>query len=289
MSTLPMPPLRLARRVGELDPSDPWGHYRRMGETARARIDAALPQGWGWRGKRALDFGCGVGKVLVQYEHEARSAELWGCDIDAVSIEWMRSELDPPFHPFLSRELPPLDLPDGFFDVVWSVSVFTHLSESWSAWLCELHRVLADDGILMASFLGPGMWQRIETGEWSEDRIGMCVLRAGQPWSLGGPTVFHSQWWLREHWGRAFEVLDIHPGTEPGDHGWIVLRKRPGEVGEAKLERVSGDPREVEALRHNLELLHAEDRRLRTRYLRLSGTRGLSAARWWAKRLRAKL
>ena len=24
----------------------------------------------------------------------------------------------------------------------------------------------------------------------------------------GGPIVFHSEWWVRERWGRAFDVVD---------------------------------------------------------------------------------
>lgn len=289
MPALPRPPLKLARRVGELDAEDPWGHYDRIGAVARSRIDAGLPEGWDWTGKRALDFGCGVGRMLCQYADEAERAELWGCDIDRPSVDWMRSELEPPFHPFLCTEAPVLPQPDGFFDLVWAISVFTHMTDRWSGWLRELHRVLADDGILMTSFLGPGMWTAIGDGAWEEDRIGMCVIRAGQPWSIGGPTVFHSQWWLREHWGRAFDVVSIHPGTAPSDHGWVVLRKRSGAITTEELERVADDPREVDALRHNLELLHAEDRRLRPRYLRITRFPQLTAARWWAKRLRAKL
>jgi SAM-dependent methyltransferase len=289
MPALPRPPLKLARRVGELDPEDPWGHYERVGALVRSNVDAGLPAGWDWSGKRALDFGCGAGRVLTQYADEAARAELWGCDIDRPSIEWMQRELEPPFHSFLCGETPGLPQADGFFDLIWAASVFTHLIEGWSGWLCELHRVLADDGILIASFLGPGMWAAVGEGEWEEDRIGMCALRAGQPWATGGPTVFHSEWWLREHWGRAFEILSVDRGTEPWNHGWVALRKRAGAVTEAELERVSDDPREVDALSHNLELVHAADRQLRPRLLRITRIPQLDAARWWTKRLRARL
>ncbi len=46
---------------------------------------------------------------------------------------------------------------DGSFDLIWAVSVFTHLAETWSAWLLELHRVLKPGGILLATFMGEGM------------------------------------------------------------------------------------------------------------------------------------
>jgi SAM-dependent methyltransferase len=285
----PRPPLRLARRVGELDPADPWGHWDQVGAEIRARIDASLPPEWDWEGKRALDFGCGAGRVLTQFAAEAELAEFAGCDIDAPSIEWAEQNLRPRFHPFLVSEAPALPTEDGHYDLIWAASVFTHLTDDWAAWMLELRRVLTDDGLLMVSILGPGMWSAIADGEWQEDRTGMCVLRAGQPWSIGGPTVFHSEWWIREHWGRCFEIVALDSGADPWRHGWVVLKKRGNEISAAELERLADDAREVEALRHNIELLHAEDRRMRPRYLALTARRPRLAASWWARRARSLL
>ena len=255
----------------------------------RDRIAAGLPDGWAWEDRRALDFGCGAGRVLAQFEDEAERAEIWGCDIDAASIAWLERELAPPFHPFLVTEEARLPQADGFFDLAWASSVFTHLTDGWAPWLVELHRVLADGALLMASILGPGMWGAIGAGQWPGDRIGNCVLRAGQPWSVGGPTVFHSEWWIREHWGRAFDVVGVDPGLRPWEHGWVVMRKRPGPVRAADLERLGDDPREVAALQENLDVLHAEDRRMRPRYLRLTARSPRIAASWWLRRLRSRL
>src|SRR3712207_8661275 len=46
----------------------------------------------------------------------------------------------------------------------------------------------------------------------SEARIGMTVLGYGHPWEAGGPMVLHSEWWIRAHWGRAFEIDYFQPG-----------------------------------------------------------------------------
>jgi hypothetical protein len=98
---------------------------------------------------------------------------------------------------------------------------------------------------------------------WNEDLVGMNVLRNGQSWDLGGPMVLHSPWWIREHWGRAFDVLELQPhgfGTRPGDgHGAVVLRRNDRKVTREDLERVNpGEPREASALRHNLDMVQAE-------------------------------
>ncbi|MCA1697943.1 MAG: class I SAM-dependent methyltransferase [Actinobacteria bacterium] len=60
-------------------------------------------------------------------------------------------------HVFQTGEIPPLPQPDAYFDLVWATSVFTHISDHWSAWLLELHRLLKDGGLLIATFLGRGV------------------------------------------------------------------------------------------------------------------------------------
>jgi SAM-dependent methyltransferase len=186
---------------------------------------------------------------------------LAGCDIHEESIAWLE-EFMPEVNAFVNQELPPLPLPDASIDVVWAGSVFTHLDESWSGWIAEMHRILDRGGILVASFLASGMSEAVAHEAWDEDRIGMNTLMRGNPWDRGGPSVLLSPWWIREHWGRAFDVLQIEPEGF-GAHGAAVLRKRDVTIRPDELERLSDDPREVAALRHNVEQLHTESLRYR--------------------------
>ncbi len=263
---LPVPTFELADRVGSLQAggADPLRFYLDYGRRIRDEILSLLPTTWDWRGKRILDFGCGAGRVLRHLLPEAeQGAELHGCDIDGPSIDWLAEALSPPLHVFRNRELPPLDRPDATFDVVYAVSVFTHLTDQWASWLLELRRVLKPEGLLIATFLGEGI-STIVTGEqWAEDRIGMNVINYGQSWDDGGPTVLHSPWWIRAHWGRAFEILRLEPrgfaADPPSGHGVAVMRPRAATLTPAALEAVEpGEPREIDALRHNVAQLHRE-------------------------------
>lgn len=79
-----------------------------------------------------LDFGCGAGKVLRQFAPEATVADFTGCDIDAPSIDWLQRNLCPPFNAFRCSEAPPLPQPDGYFNLIYAISVYTHLTGHWA-------------------------------------------------------------------------------------------------------------------------------------------------------------
>lgn len=262
----PLPPRALAIRAGVPDPADVIASYRAVGRDSRATILGLLGPSWSFAGKRVLDFGCGSGKVMRHFLAEAAACELWGCDIDARSIDWINAELHPPLSAFANGEAPPLDQPSESFDLIWSVSVFTHLTDRWAGWLAELHRVLKPGGLAIISFLGGAMYEVWNEEEWVAERIGMAVLNHGQDWELGGPTVFHSPWWLREHWGRAFEFVELREGSTPREHGLVLLRRRDGvRVTPQMLEDIDAarEPREIEALRWQVHMLQREAGALR--------------------------
>jgi SAM-dependent methyltransferase len=268
----PRPPIELAARVG--------GSYEDMLAIAaghRRAIDEVLPDDWDYRGKAVLDFGCGVGRTMATYHDLRDETELFGCDIHRPSIEWATQAMSPPFRFFVCEEEPPLDVPDERFDLVYACSVFTHITDAWARWLVELHRVLRPGGIFVSSVLNRPMIDPIFAREW-DDRIGMAPAYLGREWDAGGPCVLLSEWWIREHWGRAFEILRFDEGVEHEGgrvgHGWVVGRRLPERPTAERLEAVDlEDPRERAALQYNLEVLSAEAREAGERASRLDHDR----------------
>jgi SAM-dependent methyltransferase len=266
-ATLPLPPSDLAARVGTPEGVDPSTFYLEEGARLRGVIDQLLPPGWGWDGKRALDFGCGAARVLRQFAPEADRATFAGCDIDSASIDWARTTLSPPFEFFHSALEPPLALETGSLDLIWAMSVFTHIGSGWAAWLAEMQRLLAPGGILVASYLGEGMWEPLVGEAHREDEVGMTVMHS---WEGPDAWVFHSEWWLREHWGRGFDVIGVlrppvgSDGRPQITHSYIALRRQPGPPATTEeLERIDGsETRETAGLQTSLRLAHAELERL---------------------------
>jgi SAM-dependent methyltransferase len=261
----PYPPLELASRVFTVTgwKSDPFRAYEEIGaQTARALV-RLLPDEWSFEGKRVLDFGSGAGRTLRHFLSEAETAEFWGSDIDRPSIEWLEQNLCPPLHAWQCEAGPPLGLEHGSFDLAWAISVFTHLTDNSSPWLLELHRLLKPDGLLIATFMGRLNSEWFAGEPWDENRVGRNVLYHTRDWDLGGPAVLMSDWWVREHWGRAFEILDIAP--EIHNMSWALMRKRDVELTTEDLDRPGDDPREFAALRHNVRQLQREIEQLQQR------------------------
>jgi SAM-dependent methyltransferase len=265
---IPVPPADLSARLTHGQAVDTArDRYLERGRHNREAIERILPEGWSWDGRAVLDFGCGAGRTIRHFAGLAPGCELWGCDIDPRCVEWNQRHLSPPASFALNGELPPLPFENGRFDLVYAMSVFTHIAIHWAAWLLELDRVLAPGGRLLASFMGEGMCSAVAGEAWDERNIGMNVYEAGQPWELGGPMVLHSPWWIEEHWGRLFEVERLVPRgfldvgeDHQDDHGAVLLRKSASaSPTAAELERIDpAEPREASALRHDVLHLRAE-------------------------------
>lgn len=230
--------------------------WEKLGPETRTTIVQLLGPDWSFAGKRVLDFGCGAGRTLKHFLDDAQEGEFWGVDIDATSVELLRETVCPPLHVMRSDYMPPLELESDSFDLIWTISVFTHLTDSSLPWLLELHRLLKPGGILIATYMGRWTSELLAGEPWDEDRIGMNVLRHNHPAADGAPLVLISDWWLREHWGRAFEVLHVEPNVH--NQSWAVLAKRDVELTVADLEEPGSDPREYGALRHNLHQVQRE-------------------------------
>jgi SAM-dependent methyltransferase len=141
---------------------------------------------------------------------------------------------------------PPLPHADGSFAEIEARLAFTHLHDGWAEWLLELRRLLAEGGRLRIGLASPESFDELTGAAWDESRVGMTVVSA-----LDGPgrrVVFHSEWWLRAHWGRAFEVVAI----KEGDPRQILLTTGGGPVGADELRRPEpGDERELAAAQAN--------------------------------------
>jgi SAM-dependent methyltransferase len=263
----PLPPPELAGYILGSEGSDELvENYRAMGAHLATVLREHLGDRWPRAGARALDFGCGSGRVLRQFARDVGPGELVGCDIDAACIAWVADRLAP-VEAMRNDEQPPLPFGDASFDVAWSFSVFPHLTDHWAEWLLELRRVVRPGGRLLISVMGSGASEEIAGEPWDPDRIGMTVRSYARPWAAGGPMILHSEWWLRAHWGRAFDVVAV-VGQAAGDQDLVILERPAAPAPSAAALRApeDGEPRELTAALHAIELAQREHAALNRRH-----------------------
>ena len=134
-------------------------------------------------------------------------------DVDKPAIRWAASHL-PPARFQTIRPSPPTGLPEASFDVVFSVSVFTHLSEEAQlAWLSHLADLLAPGGLLIASTHSPELTYTLPNlspaALESLQREGFLFVSAGA--AFNEDAAFHSLDYLDRVWTPWFTRVDFVP------------------------------------------------------------------------------
>ena len=175
---------------------------------------------------KVLDFGCGCGRVLRHVAGKHPGWALFGSDIDGETIGWCRDHIAQTAEFSQNPEWPPSAYPDDFFDLVYSISIFTHLPEDMqAAWLEELKRITKPSGILLLSIHNINLAP--EGLRENED-----FLYCG-----GGPTdglpefyqtTFHPHSYVRKFWNRYLQIESILERQINGHQDLVVCVKRSG-------------------------------------------------------------
>ena len=128
---------------------------------------------------------------------------------------------------------PPLSYPDQSFDLIYAISVFTHLNEEMgNAWLQELHRVLKPNGLLIATTQDDASAQQ-ELGSTSAaygayQSTGFyfagALRTAGTPEYYG--STFHTAAYVEREWGKLLDVVAYTPKAINNHQTAVTLRRR---------------------------------------------------------------
>ena len=214
---LPVPPADLIVRVAGTADVDWFLEGGRLGyETVRAHAPGEH--------ESVLDFGCGCGRVTRYWL--GSGARVAGSDLNEEAVEWCRRNL--PFARFEENGLaPPLAFDDGAFDLVYGLSVFTHLPEELQvAWLHELSRVLRPGGRLLLTTHGRRYRERLDAAERTRFDAGENVVRWREVAGSNLCAAFHPPGSLARLADRFDEIAFVPEGAEGNPHQDVSVYRR---------------------------------------------------------------
>ena len=171
-----------------------------------------------------LDFGCGCGRVIRHLQD--LPGEIHGCDQDAAAVRWCRRNLRRARFAVNTIE-PPLAYRNEQFELIYALSVFTHLpARLQQGWMDELRRVLAPGGYLLLSIHGVAYLDVLSDDERRDFQAGRLVVRDGPPGS-NLCAAYHPEQYIREVLAADLSILDLvvqgATGNPPQD--LLLLRK----------------------------------------------------------------
>jgi ubiquinone/menaquinone biosynthesis C-methylase UbiE len=100
---------------------------------------------------KILDFGCGWGRIIRLFMKDVKLENLFGIDCDDTIVKVCKS-LNLNCNIDVNNIYPPTEFEDNCFDLIYSFSVFSHLSEdAHKKWIGEFKRILKPNGILIVT------------------------------------------------------------------------------------------------------------------------------------------
>lgn len=181
-----------------------------------------------------LDWGCASGRVLRHFAEEATAGAFWGVDQHARCIMWAKEFMSPPFNFLTGSALPYLPFESNTFDLIYGISVFTHLEHLVDEWLMELRRLLKPGGHCLMTVHTEASIERFRMEFWPPwlDRnvdiralmsTDVSVLPNHGDWEC--TYVFYREEYLRREWGRYMNVVEVLPAAVPYCQTAVLLRK----------------------------------------------------------------
>lgn len=166
-----------------------------------------------------LDFGVGWGRVARLFAHRFDARRIFGVDVNSTALAMASAALpNATFNLINGQEK--LCFRDDLFNLVYSISVFSHLGKNaQKMWAEEISRVLAPGGVAIVTYHGP----------WLIDIIERPELRNGSPWHEALSQFSSASKEIRESWdeeGFYFLPSGGEPSSSKDVYGDALASQR---------------------------------------------------------------
>ena len=179
---------------------------------------------------RILDWGCGCGRVSRYFD--TKEIELWGADIDDSNLRWCEEHLN--MRTIGISSTPTNTLPNSFFDLIFGISVMTHLNQDLQiVWLDELSSSLNRGGYLILTFHGLASALRNISKEGFEELLSQGfydygenpVLKGSVPENKDYRDTYNTLNQIVLNWTDKLRVIKYYESFIGNHQDLIVLQK----------------------------------------------------------------
>ena len=176
-----------------------------------------------------LDWGCGCGRILRQWADLSPRVLVSGCDINVSAVDWCRAHLG--FAEVSANQIsPPFPYPDSRFDLVYALSVFTHLPEALQhAWIGDCRRILKPGGFLLFTTMGEPYLSldRLTDSERQAFVDGQLVVLYQTLAGSNLCSAYHPPEYVRHELGAGLDFRSFLPASERCPQDVYLFRKAP--------------------------------------------------------------
>lgn len=180
--------------------------------------------------ENVLEWGCGVARIVRHLPHIYKEGTtVFACDINPEMIAW--DKLNIPNVIFdLVDYMPPTHYKQGYFQLVYAISVFTHIdAHNQKHWLQEVYRILSNNGVFLFTTHGNYYLNHLSKKQISTLlHDGMYTITYNKK-GHRMMTTYHTNRGMSELLSPLFEILEYYDGEKNleklgGQDLWIVRK-----------------------------------------------------------------
>jgi|SRR5436190_1685217 len=177
---------------------------------------------------KILDWGCGPGRIVRHLPALLPNSQVYGTDYNETYIKWCNENLKEVIFS-INKIDPPMNFSDSFFDIIFGLSIFTHLSEkNHFDWINELHRIVKLGGGILITTQGESYKSGLTTKEKELFDSTQLVTRKYLNEGNRLYSSFQPVGFINELIRERFRVLEFIPGkiddNEPSQDYWLLKK-----------------------------------------------------------------
>jgi len=178
-----------------------------------------------------MEWGCGVARIVRHLPSILPDdAGIFACDINGEMIKWDKENIEGIEFSRIGH-LPPTGYSFGQFNIIYAISVFTHIDgREHLPWILEMHRILIRGGIFLFTTHGKNFYHQLAGNELKQLTEEGYFTRSYPDKGHRMMTTYNEANQFRTMISTFFEVLEFHDGQVDhektgGQDLWIIRKK----------------------------------------------------------------